>query len=50
MSGTYNVVSGHTISIGTLSDFVKRWIPMNGTYNVVSSHTISIGTLSDFVK
>ena len=50
MNGTYNVVSSHTISIGTMSGFVKRWIPMNGTYDVVLGNTISIRILSRFVK
>ena len=41
MNGTHDVISGHTISTGTLSGFVKWWVPMNGTYDVVSDHVIS---------
>ena len=43
MNGTHDGVSSHTISIGTLSGFIKRWVPVNGTYDMVLGYAISIG-------
>ena len=43
MNRTHDVISGHTISTGTRSSFLKLRVPMNGIYDVVSSYAISTG-------
>ena len=43
VNGTHDVVLGHTISIGTLSGFVKIMDPCEWDTCVVSSYTISTG-------